>query len=437
MIKNQFIRYVIPSMIAFAFSGVYAIVDGFFVGRNVGDVGLAAINIAYPIQAIIQATGAGLGMSGAIGMALSKGKKEKKPEQTYLGNTLILLLLFSILLTIIIAFVYKPMLILFGATGEMLSLAKDYMKVIVIGTSFQLLSTGLIPIIRNTGSAMAGMLSMFVGFILNVALDWLFVSVYQWGTTGAALATIIGQGATCIVSLYYLFVKVKIHKTAIFGLSLKYIKKILVTSCSPFGLTITPNLVIIILNKGASVYGGEEAVSTYAVISYIICVIQLLIQGIGDGVQPLIGRYYGAKELSTVRALRKMSFITAYGLTLVFMAIVYLFLEEIPSIFGVSENTLNMYIKVLPYFMAGLLFSTFLRIVTSYFYATGENRSAYIIIYGEAIILALLIGIVLPSTLGIQGVWLSVPITQIFLAFLGNIIYNKKILQQIHRVICL
>ncbi len=426
MIKKQFWMYVLPSMIAFAFSGIYAIVDGFFVGRSLGDAGLASINIAYPLQALIQATGAGIGMAGAIGLAISVGKKDKQAEKEYQGNTLILLLMASVILTIFIWLTYSPILWLFGAKGQTLEYAKSYMKIIVYGAIFQIFGTGLLPILRNNGGAVTAMVSMFAGFIVNVVLDWLLVFEYSLGTGGAAIATVIGQAVSCIITILFLIFKVRIFKHVSFSLGSKYFKNILVTSVSPFGLTLTPNIVIIILNKGASVYGGDEAVSSYAVLSYVICVVQLLLQGVGDGSQPLIGRYFGAKEKESLKTVRRMAYQTAYGITVVSMISLYVLRTAVPKLFGVSQETLSMYKEVLPYFISGLLFAAFLRITTSYFYAICQNKAAYILIYGEPILLALLVGVILPNMMGINGVWLAVPITQGCLAVVGYVLMKRR-----------
>jgi len=426
MIKKQFWRFVLPSMIAFAFSGIYAIVDGFFVGRSLGDAGLASINIAYPLQALIQATGAGIGMAGAIGLAISSGKKDKESEKEYQGNTLLLLLIMSIIITFAIWNTYSPILKLFGAKGQTLEYAQSYIKIIIYGAVFQIFGTGLIPLIRNNGGAFATMIAMLVGFVINVGLDWLLVYVYHYGTGGAAVATIAGQAASCIISILYLIFKVKIYRHVKFSFASKCFKNILVTAISPFGLTLTPNVVIIILNKGASVYGGDEAVSSYAVISYVVSVVHLLLQGIGDGAQPLIGRYYGSREKDSLKTVLKMAYQTALGITLICMIGLFALRDIVPLLFGVSQGTLLMYRQVILYFIVGLIFAAFLRITTSYFYAIRMNKSAYILIYAEPILLAVLVGIILPTFMGLHGVWLSVPISQGCLALVGYLLMKRR-----------
>lgn len=427
MIKKQFWRYVLPSMIAFSFSGIYGIVDGFFVGRSIGDVGLASINIAYPLQALIQASGAGIGMAGAIGLAISSGKNDKEAEKEYQGNTLLLLLITSIIVTFTIWITYNPILELFGAKGETLEYAKSYIRIIIFGAVFQIFGTGLIPIIRNNGGAFATMISMLVGFVVNVGLDWLLVYVYHFGTGGAAVATIAGQAASCILSSLYLIFKVKIYKYVKFSLFSKCFKNILITAISPFGLTLTPNVVIIIINKGASVYGGDEAVSTYAVISYVVSVVHLLLQGVGDGAQPLIGRYYGSRDRDSLKSVVKLAYKAAFAITGISMISLYILRETVPILFGVSQGTLFMYKQVIIYFIAGLLFAAFLRVTTSYFYAIRMNMSAYILIYGEPILLAVLVGLILPKLMGLNGVWIAVPITQVCLAIIGFILLRDRI----------
>ncbi len=283
VVRREFWKNVLPSMIAFAFTGIYAIVDGFFVGRNVGDAGLAAINMAYPLVALIQAAGSGLGMAGAIQIAINKGKKDEQEERRYLGNAIILLAVAGIVLMAGLSLAHIRILEMFGATGEILSYAGIYIKIIAAGAMLQVFSTGMVPLIRNYDGAMTAMCAMVAGFVTNIIFDWYFVSIKGYGIAGAAAATLIGQMVTVVPCMVYLIVKVRLMRYAIFKPAANTIKYLALIAISPFGLTLSPNIVIIIINKSAIAYGGELAVSCYAVVSYVICVAQLLMQGIGDG----------------------------------------------------------------------------------------------------------------------------------------------------------
>ncbi len=194
MIQRNFWRNVLPSVIAFAFSGVYSIVDGMFVGQGVGDAGLAAINVAWPVTALVQALGTGLGMAAAVVLSVCIGRRDAAEEHRALDSTAVLLLLAGVLSTALLALLYRPLLPLLGAEGSVLAYADSYTRVIVLGSLFQVLGTGLVPLLRTYDGADAAMCSMTAGFLTNVVLDALFISVFRWGTAGAAAATVIAQG---------------------------------------------------------------------------------------------------------------------------------------------------------------------------------------------------------------------------------------------------
>lgn len=424
--RQQFWKNVLPSMAAFAFSGLYTIVDGFFIGQNIGDSGLAAINVAYPITALIQAIGTGLGMAGAIWIAISAGERDEEGRGHYLGNTLSLLLLASLAVMAALSAAYLPLLGMFGAEGEIFRYAAAYLKVIILGTAFQLCSVGLMPIIRNYNGALVAMAAMIAGFVTNIALDWYFTSVLKQGTAGAAWATIIGQGVALLPCLVFMAAKREQFRGAKFKLRLRYLKKICLTAVSPFGAAISPMLILIIINKAAFVYGGAVQVACYAVVSYVISVSYLLLQGIGDGVQPLIGKSYGANNVGQLSWLRKMAFFLSGGTAAFCVLALLLTRGVIPSFFGASAETAVMYRGVLPYFLCGLPVLAVSKVAVSYFYATDQGKIAYLLIYSEPIITAVTAGFLFSALWGINGVWAAVPVTQCLLAALSVRFLNRK-----------
>ena len=185
-LNKKFFSYVIPSILAFALSGVYTIVDGFFIGQSLGDTGLTAITLGYPISALIGAVGTGLGLSGAIRFTILNAQGEtQKRQECFSGTTLLMLLTAGLLTAILFAFA-QPILHLLGARGNMLTLCVMYAQVIALGAVFQLLGTGFVPFIRNMGGATVAMIAMAFGFATNIALDYVFVWALNWGMAGAA-----------------------------------------------------------------------------------------------------------------------------------------------------------------------------------------------------------------------------------------------------------
>lgn len=204
---KTFFQYVIPSVLSFALSGVYTIVDGFFVGNSIGDLGLSAVNIAYPIVAVIQALGTGVGMGGAIYYSIHKAEKKDAEAREFTAGALWILFIASIILTFLIFFLNRSLLRLLGADGQLLSLGEEYIAVIAVGAALQIVGTGLVPFIRNHGGSFYAMVSMIAGFVTNIILDYMFVWALGWDIAGAAWATIVGQGVTMLIALVYLLRK--------------------------------------------------------------------------------------------------------------------------------------------------------------------------------------------------------------------------------------
>ena len=301
--RRDFFRSVAPSMLAFALSGVYAIVDGFFVGNALGDNALAAVNLAFPLTAFLQAAGTGLGMAGAIRYAVCTGGEDLPGRRRALGTGLTLLGAAGVLLTALYLLFGVGVLRLFGARGEVLELAREYLTWVTLGAVFQVLGTGLVPFLRNMGCSVAAMAAMMAGFASNIVLDWLFVWVVPWGMAGAAVATVLGQGVTFLVCAAVMLrrgEKPALGDAALF-------RRILWAALSPFGLTFSPNLTLIFVNKSAVLAGGDSAVACYAAISYLTCVVLLLIQGVTDGSQPLLSLTHGRGDERGVLILRGMT----------------------------------------------------------------------------------------------------------------------------------
>lgn len=426
--RKRFFSYVLPAMLAFAFTGLYTIVDGFFVGQNIGDLGLAGINIAFPMVAFIQAIGTGIGMGGAIQISTDKGRGSKDSEDKTFGNTLVLLLLSGILMTALMYFLNQPLLVLLGAEGDVLVTASAYLKVIAIGSLFQLCACGFTPLLRNYDQSLLAMYAMICGFVTNILLDWLFVSILKWGVSGAAWATIIGQIVTVIPCVWFLFKKCQTLSARCFMFTKSITMNIIKIGLSPFGLTMSPYLVMILINKWAVVYGGEVAVATYAVISYVTSIIFLLLQGVSDGSQPLISLCIGTGELDEALQIRKLAYIFSVIIALVTGVGILLLCRQIPIVFGASESVAAMTQQTLPIFVSGFLFVAFCRVTTSYFYAAQKNISAYIMVYGEPLILLLLLAAVLPQIIKLQGVWISAVTAQLLLALIGFVlVYRDRI----------
>ncbi|MCI8284668.1 MAG: multidrug transporter MatE [Firmicutes bacterium] len=420
-----FFKYVIPSVLSFALSGVYAIADGFFVGNCIGDIGLSAINVAYPIVAMIQAIGTGIGMGGAVYYSINRAEKKEKNAREFTAGALWLLIIFSILLTLSIFFMNSALLRLLGMEGELLSLGEEYIAIIALGSALQVFGTGFAPFIRNYGGAFYAMISMIAGFAANIILDYLFVWVMDQGAAGAAWATVIGQGVTMIMALIYLLLKKQFTLKIPFSKIGKVSASIIKIGIAPFGLAMTPNISLIIINRFSISYGGEQAVAVYACIAYIICVIYLILQGVGDGSQPLLSQYYGEKDIDRMKNIRKLAYGFSLFLSLMGCIVMYAAKGNLGTLFGTSYEV-NLEIgKIMPLFLISVPFVAINRITTASFYATEKSVYSYILTFIEPLFMMILM-LILPPLFGGQiMIWWSTVFARILSAVLALILKQR------------
>lgn len=420
--RRTFFQYVIPSVLSFALSGVYAIVDGFFVGNSIGDAGLSTINIAYPVTAVLQAVGTGLGMGGAVKYSILKAEGNAEKAREYIAAATWLMLLFSVILTGAVYLASKSILSALGASGELLTLGDEYIRVIALGAVLQIFGTGLVPFMRNYGGSVWAMIAMICGFAANIVLDYAFVWVLNQGMYGAALATVIGQGITMAVALVYCAAKKNLALKVAAADAPETALRILKIGLAPFGLTLAPNISLVIINRFSVSYGGQEAIAVYACISYIICIVYLLLQGVGDGSQPLMSRFYGAGNKRSLKHTKTMAYEFAMALALIGGLLIYLLRGKIGLLFGSSAAVNAGVIAVMPIFLVSVPFDAITRVSTAAFYATEKNVLSYILTFAEPVLMLVLM-LALPPLLGGQiMIWWSTVFAKMITALISIVL---------------
>ena len=255
---NQLLRkFAVPSIIAMLVSALYNIVDQFFIGRSIGELGNAATNITFPLttSCIALALLLGIGAASAFNLTLGKGDKEK--ALYYIGNSAMLLFLSGLVLCIIVQLFLQPMLLFFGSPENVLGYAENYTRVTAIGFPFLIFSTGGGHLIRADGSPKYSMLCNLSGAIINIILDPIFIFGLNMGMVGAGLATIIGQIFGASLALRYLF-KYKTGKIERKHLipNWNFVSKIISLGAAPFFNQLAMMIVQIVMNKSLTYYGA-------------------------------------------------------------------------------------------------------------------------------------------------------------------------------------
>ncbi len=425
--KNYF-KYIIPSMISFTLSGLYSIVDGLFIGQSVGDLGLAAINIAWPVASVTYAVGTGLGMGGSVVSSIFRGKEKPDDVRHSVANCLTMLIIACVLITAALFFFAPVLMRLFGAEGITYEYSLTYLRTLAIGATCQIFGCGILPILRSSGKPVMAMAAIVTSCVINIVLDWLFVMKLGMGVSGAAWATIIGEGFAMLMLPVYFIDRNNRFPVSYMKLKGGLVKHILKIGISPFGLTILPSVSILLINFQAIRLGGDCAVAAYSAIAYLLSVIQLLVQGVSEGSQPILSYNTGAGNRINVRKAARLTFSINIGIGVLGAIILICFSGKIGYMFNLGSETMTIMLQALPLLAAAMPLYGFSRTTADYLYAINRPFPSTVMIYSEGLLLMPALLIILPKLFNLWGVWISTPAAQVVLLILGMIliIFTRK-----------
>lgn len=314
-------QFAIPCIISLIVSSLYNIVDQIFIGQGVGYLGNAATNIVFPFTVVTMAFSLMIGDGASAYLSLSLGKNDKKSANKGVSNGIVVSAMLGILFLVIGLVFREGLLKIFGVTENSYEYAKVYMTYIVLGMPFFMLTNSLNSMIRADGSPGYAMATMLAGAILNIILDPIAIFVLHMGVKGAAIATIIGQIVSGIMSILYIkkFKSVTITKESL-KLEWKTLKKICSLGISSFITQVAITVVIIILNQTLSKYGAESKygsdipLSALGIVMKVNQIVNSIVIGLAAGAQPIIGFNFGAKKYD--RVLKTYGFAIKVGLAI-------------------------------------------------------------------------------------------------------------------------
>lgn len=332
-IKGLVCRLAFPSMLAQFISVLYSIVDRMYIGNipEIGDAALAGVGVCGPIVTLISSFAFLIGIGGAPLLSMRLGAKDEKGAKQVLANAFLMMMAFSVILTVVSYMLKNQMLLWFGAKEGIFPYADEYMSVYLAGTAFALIAAGLNQLIICQGYAKTGMASVAVGAFLNIVLDPVFIFVLDMGVRGAALATVISQAASAAFVLIVLFVKTPV-KITFHGYSWRMAGRILLMGLTPFLIIAFDNVLIISLNSVLGRYGGdgaEQLLTCNAILQSFMLVITMPLGGITGGTQTIFGFNVGAGRPDRIfKALKSV-----IKICLVFTTVMFLVSNLIPHVF--------------------------------------------------------------------------------------------------------
>ena len=349
-------RLAIPTVVAQLINMLYNIVDRIYIGHipEVGNLALTGVGVCMPLIMIVSAFAALAGGGGAPRASIYMGKGQNDNAEKTLAGCFSLLCVIAVVLTGVLLIWSEDLLLAFGASGDTIGFATDYMSIYAIGTIFVQLTLGMNAFITAQGFAKQGMLSVMIGAVCNIALDPVFI--FGFGVKGAALATILSQAASCVWVMLFLTGKTTILKLKLKNLNLKpsVIFPCVALGMATFIMQSTESVISVCFNTSLLKYGGDMAVGAMTILTSVMQFAMLPMQGIGQGAQPIMSFNYGAGDANRVRKTYRLLLTVSLCYSLVIWACIMLMPGMFAGIFTPDAAMREFTAKALRIYCAGL-----------------------------------------------------------------------------------
>lgn len=427
-ISKLLIAFSVPSVISLVLNALYNMVDQIFIGNGVGYLGNGATNVIFPLTQFAIAVGLLIGDGTASYVNLKLGSKSDEEAEKGLAAGLAALVVSGVFLSVVLTVFLEPLCHLFGATDAILPYALDYGRIIAIGTFFNMFSWGAMSMVRADGSPKIAMVSMLVGFIINMIGDPLTIYVFKWGVMGAAIATVTGQIVSSIICVWYFVKKSRsIHLTRkSFSGCGQYVMKVSRMGVSSFVTQLAIVLVLFFQNNllvkyGAmSKYGAEIPMTALGVTMKVFTILQYAITGLCSGAQPIISYNYGSQSYSRVKSVLKQLLILSVGL----MGIATIWFQLAPmsvvNIFGSEDALYNEFsVKCLKVFLMLIVLDSFQMAGSSYLQSVGKPGLATLLVMFRQIVIQIPAMLILPNWFGIDGILYAGPVSSLLVGIMA------------------
>ena len=427
-------RFAVPSVIAMLVSALYNMVDQLFIGHSIGVLGNAATNVAFPLSMVCTSIGLLCGIGGAANFNLCMGRKDPEHAKSYVGNAISMLAILGVILCVAVQLFLRPMMLLFGATPDVIDYACTYTRITSIGFPFLIITIGGSNLIRADGSPKFSMLCNLVGAIVNTILDPLFIFVFHMGMAGAALATITGQILSFALVVFYL----RGFKTL--PLSLSDLKpnmacwaRIAALGATPAFNQVAMMVVQIVMNNtltyygSNSVYGSDIPLACAGIISKVNMLFFSFVIGISQGLQPIVSFNFGAQKYDRVKDAYKKAVFAATAISIVAFLCFQFFPRQIIGIFGSGSKE---YLHFAERYFRIFLFFTFLNgiqpVSSNFFTSIGAPKKGIFLSLTRQIIFLLPLLLIFPYLFGIDGVMYTAPIADLAAASVSIVMVVRE-----------
>jgi len=412
-LSKLILTYSVPSVIGTVVMSLYNIVDRIFIGQGVGPLAISGLTLTFPFMILLMACGMLIGAGSASRISITLGEKNLVKAEKILGNAMTLTLIISGGVSLITLIFMDQILTMFGGTAETIQYAREYMQIIVPASVISAINFGFNNIMRASGFPRKAMQTMLIGAVANILLDALFILVFEWGIRGAAFATVISYliSSAWVVNHFRLPASPIHFKKSALKLEKDIVKSILSIGFSPFSMQVATSLVVILINSTLMKHGGDLAIGAYGIINSLLIFIVMIVLGLNQGTQPIVGYNYGAKQYDRVFRTVKISAFIATGLTTIGF-LLGMFFDEIsislftrdPELKAIATNALRITIIMFP--LVG-----FQIVLSNFFQSIGKAKIAIFLSLTRQFIILIPSLLILPEIWQLNGAWAAMPVS--------------------------
>lgn len=421
-IGKLLMQYAVPAIIAMTASSLYNMVDSIFIGHGVGTMAISGLALTFPLMNLAAAFGSLVGVGAATLISVKLGQKDYDTAQRVLGNVFVLNILLGVAFTVIVMAFLDPILYFFGGSDETVGYARDYMYIILLGNTITHLYLGLNAVLRSSGHPQKAMYATIATVIINTILDPVFIYGFGWGIRGAAIATIVAQIISLMWQLWIFSSKEELlhfHR-GIFWLKRKIVFDSLAIGMSPFLMNMAACFIVILINQGLKKYGGDLAIGAFGIVNRLVFIIVMIVMGLNQGMQPIAGYNFGAKQYERVTKTLKLTIIYATGVTTFGFIIGMLFSDTVVGIFTSDAELIELSAKGLRIVVMFFPIIGFQMVTANFFQSIGMASKAIFLSLTRQMVVLLPCLLILPRFFGAAGVWYSMPISDLLASLIAG-----------------
>ncbi len=412
-VRKLLISYALPSIIAMTATSLYNVVDSIFIGHGCGPLAIAGLAVTFPLMNLSAAFGAMVGVGASTVISVRLGQKDYESAQNALGTVVLLNIMIGFIFMVVSLCFLDSILTFFGASEQTLPYAREYMSVLLYGNILTHLYLGLNDTVRASGYPKRAMAATLTAVVINIVFNYIFIIVMKLGIKGAAIGTLCSQlVAFCIVVQHYRSKDAFLRfKRSVFKWRIKIVKSVLGIGLAPFLLNFCACIIVLLINNGLKNNGGDYYVGAYGIANRVLFVFIMIVNGINQGMQPIVGYNYGAGQISRSISAYKNAVIAATSVMVLCWLLCMFIPEYIVGFFTTDSSLIDISCRAIRIMVCVFPFVGFQITSTGLFMSMGMAHKSIFLSTTRQLLFLMPFLIILPKFYGTDGVWMSMPIS--------------------------